>query len=258
MNLTDLLALIRSRHRVKRGKSFYPEYDLLANTLPESEREGLLAASGTDMERLIFGHRGRPVDKPTHYPAIYDRYFGPYRGRPVRMLEIGVSLGGSLEIWRDYFGKDAVIFGIDINPACAERVDAPNQVRIGSQADGDFLRSVVAEMGGIDLVLDDGSHAAPHQAASFKALWPLLAEGGLYAIEDLCTSYWRGDVSGGYRRAGTGLEQIKEMIDDMHQWYHGHDIRRVPASEVLGIHVHDSIAFIEKGRKAPPRSITLG
>jgi len=51
------------------------------------------------------------------------------------MLEIGVSFGGSLEMWREYFGPEATIFGIDIDPECANRFARPNQVRIGSQDD---------------------------------------------------------------------------------------------------------------------------
>ena len=55
------------------------------------------------------------VHKWHHYIPIYDRYFSSFRGRKVRFLEIGVSKGGSLQMWRAYFGKDAIIFGIDID-----------------------------------------------------------------------------------------------------------------------------------------------
>jgi hypothetical protein len=84
-------------------------------------------------------------------------------GSNVKFLEIGIDEGGSLEVWRKYLGAQATVFGIDVNPACATRVDAPNQCRIGSQADLGFLRRIVEEMGGVDVVLDDGSHVAPHQ-----------------------------------------------------------------------------------------------
>ena len=58
------------------------------------------------------------VHKWHHYIPLYDRYFGPWRNRPLRFLEIGVSRGGSLTMWRKFFGAEAVLFGIDINPAC--------------------------------------------------------------------------------------------------------------------------------------------
>src|SRR5215813_13910907 len=98
------------------------------------------------------------VHKWHHYIPIYDRYFSSFRGRKVRFLEIGVSKGGSLQMWRAYFGKDAIIFGIDIDDECLKYSGHAGQVRIGSQVDQSFLDSVVKEMGGLDIVLDDGSH----------------------------------------------------------------------------------------------------
>ena len=48
-------------------------------------------------------------------------------------------------MWRKYFGEDAIIYGIDIDPECAQLDGIAGQVRIGSQADTAFLESVVAE-----------------------------------------------------------------------------------------------------------------
>jgi hypothetical protein len=130
-------------------------------------------------------------------------------------------------------------------------------VRIGSQADAKFLRSVVDELGAPDIILDDAAHIGRLQRASFDALFPLLQEGGLYVIEDLCTSYWRGIYEGGYRRKGTGIEFMKEMIDDMHAWYHN-KATRTPAKDHIGaIHVYDSMVVIEKRKIGPPHTIKL-
>jgi hypothetical protein len=93
---------------------------------------------------------------------LYDRYFSPFRGRKTRFLEIGVNKGGSLQLWRKYFGDDAIIFGININPDCEKLNGLAGQVRIGSQIDRPFLESVIKEMGGVDIVLDDGSHHMQH------------------------------------------------------------------------------------------------
>ncbi|MBL4628116.1 MAG: hypothetical protein JKY00_08780 [Roseicyclus sp.] len=48
------------------------------------------------------------------------------------MLEIGVSKGGLLDMWRDYLGPDAMIFGIDIDPRGSALGGRSRQVRIGS------------------------------------------------------------------------------------------------------------------------------
>lgn len=156
---------------------------------------------------LFYGYDGdHLINKWNHFLPIYSRLFAPYRngmpdGRPLRFLEIGVYEGGSLDLWRRFFGESAILYGIDVDPRCAVFDGRAAQVRIGSQADPAFLRSVVAEMGGVDIVLDDGSHVASHQRVSFETLFPLLAEDGLYVAEDLHTSYWR-DYEGGYRRKG--------------------------------------------------------
>lgn len=103
------------------------------------------AMSTSELGRLFFQHKGRSIWKWVHYLDLYDKHFAPFKG-PVRFLEIGVWKGGSLELWRKFFGPKATIYGIDIDPACAELVDKPNRVRIGRQGDASFLQSVVREM----------------------------------------------------------------------------------------------------------------
>ncbi|HEX8241599.1 MAG TPA: class I SAM-dependent methyltransferase [Allosphingosinicella sp.] len=217
-------------------------------TIDPSGVAALAERADGELARLFFAHEGRQVHKWTHYFQHYERHFAPYRGTPVKMLEIGVFRGGSLELWRKYFGPEAVLYGVDIEPGCADLVSPPNQVRIGSQDDPAFLRSVVAEMGGLDIVLDDGSHIGRHQTASFAALFPLLRDGGLYVIEDLHSSYWPGALEGGYRRPGTAIELVKTLIDDMHARFHRKGVRS--AGQIVGIHIYDSIVFIEKGPAA--------
>lgn len=259
MNLQDWMVRGNRWLRRKLGLNLKLPFDLEAHRLKtEDDRQRLIAGADNELAHMVFEKRGRVVDKWTHYPAVYDRHFSKYRGSDIKMLEIGVFKGGSLELWREYFGPSATIFGVDINPDCEGFVDAPNQVRIGSQDDPVFLKSVVAEMGGVDVILDDGSHIAPHQSASFRALFPLLKSGGLYCIEDIHTAYWPGSYEGGYQRPGTAIELAKGIIDDMHSWYHARGEQWVPAAEVLAVHVYDSICVIEKGQKKRPESIRVG
>ena len=108
-------------------------------------------------------------------------------------------------------------------------------------------------MGGVDIVLDDGSHVASHQRISFDVLFKLLSEGGLYMVEDLHTSYWRGHYEGGWRRRGTFIELAKRLVDDLHAPYHGRPEYPVARGMVTGVHFHDSLAVIEKARRPAPR-----
>lgn len=206
----------------------------------------------SDLERIVFSGRCRRIHKWLHYLPIYERHLAQYRRKRFKMLEIGVFGGGSLDMWREYFGPRAIIFGIDINPEC-EKLNTPQTpVRIGSQADPGLLKSVVSEMGGLDVVLDDGSHRGKHQWASFETLFPLLNEGGLYIIEDCHTSYW---WRYGARKSAIGL--AKQIIDDMHAWYHGRATKTPAQHEVGAITVHDSIMVIEKRSRKKPAHVII-
>jgi Methyltransferase domain len=222
----------------------------------------------TALGRVFLAHRGRYIFKWTHYIPAYDEQFGPFRKgfplpdgsfRPLRMLEIGVLHGGSLQLWREFFGPDAVIYGIDINPDVAAVDDPDLEVRIGSQDDPDFLRKVVSEMGGVDIVLDDGSHIAKHQRVSFETLFPLLSDGGIYAVEDLHTSYWY-NFGGRHGHGKSFIELTKALVDDMHAWYHskGESLPVSASRNIPKITIYDSIAFIQKARHGRPSSVRFG
>jgi hypothetical protein len=132
---------------------------------------------------------GYPQDKWIHYFPIYDRYLANYRGRPVRVLEIGVFRGGGLEMLRHYLGPDAYLVGIDIDEV-ALAAASNHRVEIGDQADPEFLLRVAEKHGPFDIVIDDGGHTMLQQIASVETLFPLLAEAGTYIVEDCHTSYW--------------------------------------------------------------------
>lgn len=212
---------------------------------------------------LFVNHHGRVAHKWIHYFEIYDRLFERFidgvtmpdgTRRPLHFLEIGVGQGGSLELWRENFGPDAVIFGIDIDPNCANLDRDDLQVRIGSQADPEFLQSVVAEMGGVDVVLDDGSHVAQHQRVSFDTLFPLLSANGLYVVEDTHTAYFF-DFGGGLRRPGTIIEVAKGMVDGLNKWYFRAPVGRrakLAWTDIVSVQFFDSIVAFEKGSRRRP------
>lgn len=200
----------------------------------------------SDLVEFFVGHVGDGVNKWHHYLPLYEHYLDRWRSRPLRFLEIGVAKGGSLEMWRSYFGPAAIIYGIDVNPNCARFNGVSGQVRIGSQADGDFLKAVVDEMGGVDVVLDDGSHKMNHIRESLSALFPRLSLGGTYIIEDLHSAYWT-EFGGGVTEPANFFNTVRELIDDMHVWCHDKGISHsATAGQITGIHVHDSMLVLDK------------
>lgn len=211
-----------------------------------------------DLLDIYTSNKGTVVHKWHHYLNVYERYFSKYRGTQVRFLEIGVSKGGSLQLWRNYFGNDAIIFGIDIDEACRQYDGQAGQVRIGSQADPAFLKDVIKEMGGVDVVLDDGSHQMEHIRISLEALFSEVSEGGIYMIEDLHTSYWR-NFGGGYAAKSNFFHYVSELTSDMHRWYHQKGVKHPQVSDHCpSIHIYDSIVVLEKAKIHRPTHSKIG
>src|SRR5690348_8554452 len=61
---------------------------------------------------------GAGIWKWEHYFEIYHRHLPKFVGLGPNVFEIGIYSGGSLEMWRSYFGEESRIYGVDIEPAC--------------------------------------------------------------------------------------------------------------------------------------------
>jgi hypothetical protein len=144
----------------------------------EPEPAGHLAAYFDDHTE------GPGLWKWRHYFPIYERHLQRFIGQEVNLVEVGIYSGGSLDMWLDYLGPRAHIYGIDIEGACrayeSERID----IFIGDQGDPQFWRSFLEQVPRIDIVIDDGGHSAHHQIATLKAVLPVISPGGLYICED--------------------------------------------------------------------------
>jgi hypothetical protein len=128
---------------------------------------------------------GRGIWKWRHYFDIYERHFSRFRGHEARILEIGIYSGGSLEMWRDYFGPRSYIYGVDIRPECKRYETESIKISIGDQADRNFWKEFKAGSPALDVVIDDGGHGAEQQIVAFEELFPFLRPGGVYLCEDL-------------------------------------------------------------------------
>jgi len=209
-------------------------------------------------ESIFWNHEGPIVHKWHHYLPIYEQHLRHFKNKPLRFLEIGVSKGGSLSMWRKYFGHEAVLYGVDIDPNCMRFDGLDAQVRIGSQDDEGFISGVIEEMGGVDVVLDDGSHVSKHIRSTFNLAFPKLSDGGLYIVEDLHATYWRSH-GGGYQVANSFMSDISQMYDDMHHWYHSEGQKISATRNSLGaIHLYDSIAVFEKNKISTPLHSKIG
>ncbi len=195
----------------------------------------------------------RLLHKWVHYFDIYHRHLAPYRGRAITIVEFGVFHGGSLRMWRQYFGRRARLVGVDIDPRCADLAEPGIEVVIGDQEDREFLATLRDRLGPIDVVIDDGGHTMAQQIATFEVLWPAVRDGGLYLVEDLHTSYWE-EFGGGWREPGTFIEYAKGLVDEMHAWHtreRGHQPSDWTRS-IAGMHVYDSVIVLDKATLSAP------
>src|SRR2546425_5089317 len=169
------------------------------------------SSAPNDLETFFRANDGRMLHKWLHYFEIYDRHFSRYRGTDVHVLEIGVSHGGSLEMWKSYFGPSARLFGVDINPDCKRLEDERTSIFIGDQSDRAFLRKLPRKIPKIDILIDDGGHTMAQQISTFEELFKFVDANGIYLCEDVHTSYWR-EYGGGYKRKGSFVEYSKNFI----------------------------------------------
>lgn len=198
----------------------------------------------------------RFITKYENYFGIYDRYISEISTKPVKMIEIGVQHGGSLQMWREVLGSDSAVHGIDIYAACKRYEEEGVKIFIGDQSDHEFLKNVIDEIGPVDFILDDGSHIPHHQIKSFEYLFEHgLKEGGVYLVEDCHTSYWQR-YGGGLRKRGSFIEYAKGIVDDINYWHMDKKPARIPwASKLVeSIEFYSSVvAFRKKAMTAPPQ-----
>ncbi|MEE9406676.1 MAG: class I SAM-dependent methyltransferase [Polaribacter sp.] len=190
-----------------------------------------------------------------YYTPNYQKYFKQFKYKKIKLLEIGVGGynspykgGSSLRMWKRYFPFGR-IFSLDIydkSPQEEYRI----KIYKGSQIDFSFLEKTVADIGEIDLIIDDGSHINNHVITSFEYLFPKLKNGGIYVVEDTQTSYWKdfGGDSEDLKNADTLMNFFKKITDSLnHKEYHKKEYTPNYYDEnVSSIHFYHNMVFIFK------------
>jgi Methyltransferase domain len=210
-----------------------------------------------DLEKFFFEKDHKLIHKWKHYFEVYDRHFSRFRNRKINILEIGISHGGSLEMWNDYFHGNATIYAVDINPECKKFENDYTRVLIGSQEDKKFLQKLNMELPSLDILIDDGGHSMKQQIMTFEHLYDKVKEDGVYLIEDLHTSFLKF-YGGGYKKSRTFIEYSKNFIDKLHAWH----TKKIPVDNFVksthSLHFYDSILVLEKRKMSAPSDIKSG
>ena len=213
----------------------------------------------SDLEKYFKNNNDKLILKWSHYFDIYERHFSRFRNKEIVILEVGISQGGSLQMWKNYFGDKAKIYGIDIDARCKDFEEENIQIFIGSQSDRKFLEQVKTEMPPIDILIDDGGHTMKQQITTYKMLFEHVKNNGVYLCEDVHTSYWL-KWGGGFKRRGTFIEFSKSFIDQL-QAFHSRQ-KGLKANNftksVDSIHYYDSVIVIEKRAREKPYELKSG
>jgi hypothetical protein len=204
-------------------------------------------------------HRGKKSQKWVQYLTPYDeivRELLTTFGTRISLLEIGIQEGGSIQIWREVFGPEARIVGVDIDPTCA-KLDLPAEVFIGDSSNKKFLNSIQVRDKPFNLIVDDGSHDSKHQKQAFETLFPLLSHNGLYIVEDTEHSYY-WSKHGGYLRRSSFINLTKRTIDKMHKQYFLSPTFRgfnVDATMITSVTFHPGMIIFKKGLPVESRIV---
>lgn len=189
---------------------------------PNSELESLCDKFGTDKESRR--DAPRPYDwEPHTYAEWYDLHFGPKRFDIRSLLEVGIGTnrtdvlgnmgvngvpGASLRMWRDFFPR-ASIYGADIDHRI---LFSENRILTGQmdQTDPESVAAFLSTLGlrDLDVIIDDGLHEFTANVTTFECLFPSLAAGGTYVVEDVKVRdalQWQNFLGGRYTGAVCSL-----------------------------------------------------
>src|SRR6056300_140523 len=137
----------------------------------------------------IFSEVEKFTTKLESYFNVYEKIFQSYKGKKITFVEVGVSTGGSLQMWRKYFGENARIIGVELNPE-AKKLEADGfEIFIGNQSDPIFWKKFYEAVGKIDILLDDGGHKNIQQISTVHNSLPFINNNGLVVVEDTHASY---------------------------------------------------------------------
>jgi len=127
--------------------------------------------------------------KHSTYFDTYDLLLEKYQGKKITFVEVGIWGGGSLFMWRDFFGPKARIIGIDLNPEAIKWEKDGFEIFIGNQSDPAFWEDFKSKVGPIDVLLDDGGHTYVQQIVTMETMIDQINDGGMLIVEDTHTSY---------------------------------------------------------------------
>lgn len=167
-----------------------------------------------NFREIFIGHNGKVANKWDIYLNTYSEKLAYFKDFPIRILEIGIQNGGSLEIWENYFHEAWLIVGCDINPRCSKLNYDSQKIRVvvGNINEQSTQKTILNYSNYYDLIIDDGSHNCSDIISTFANYFKYLSNNGVYVIEDLHCSYWK-QFGGGLDYPNSSISFLKKLVD---------------------------------------------
>jgi len=193
------------------------------------------------------------------YFDVYEEYFSKYKGKNITFVEIGIFNGGSLKIWKEYFGPNARIIGIDINPECKKFEEDGVEVYIGNQSDLEFWDKFFLDVGNVDIILDDGGHTNLDQIITTTKCVDKINDDGILMVEDTHCSYIELYNSS---KKFSFINFAKKIIDDVNFTYPLDIGKKMQFnyslnSYIYSTHFYESIVVFRINRKKAVKNIKI-
>ena len=215
------------------------------------------------LEKICNNHSGKVSDKWSIYLPEYEEKFYPYKDLPIKLLEIGIQNGGSLETYAKYFLNAKMILGCDIDRKCGKLSYSNHNIKvlIGDIND-EKVRKEIINYSKFDIIIDDGSHQSPDIVKAFCNYFNELNDGGIFIFEDLHCSYWN-DWIGGLFHPLSSINFFKKLVDVINYEHWGIErqrdwllrlflqnykikIENLPLEQIHSIEFANSLCFIKK------------
>jgi hypothetical protein len=140
----------------------------------------------------------------------------------VKILEVGVWKGGSVNLWAKRL-PNAKVVGADIDLKICLSIDPSIVLREVDQNDFEGLQNMASDESdnGYDLIIEDGCHQYQASKTTFNALFPFVKPGGLYVVEDWGSYVYENHLLQMGKKGGIDHNMvlfIKESIDEVVDW----------------------------------------
>ena len=195
--------------------------------------------------------------KWSNYFEIYENLFKRFINKKITLVEVGIGNGGSLFMWRNYFGKKAKIIGIELNPEAKKLEKKGFKIFIGDQSNPDFWKKFYKKIGKIDILIDDGGHTNLQQITTLMESVNHINYDGMIIVEDTHTSFMNNK---GFKNTSrfSFINFTSSLVEILHR--RNPMIKKEPnylSKKINSIEYYDSVVVINMAKKELIKSNNL-